>query len=78
LNASQRRYAKMGIHLAKYRYCFDEEWLLRTIELYKAVLANPTKVLDKHFPKKELLPGRTPIWAYLSRMKQGMGFRPRT
>lgn len=77
LNSTQRRYARMGIHLAKYRYALDSEWVLRTRELYAALAANPVVVLDRRFPKRELLPGRTPIWALLSRIKRAMGFRPR-
>lgn len=78
LNSRQRRYAKMGIHLAKYRYAPESDWLLRTRELYAALLANPLAIFDSRFPKRELLPGRTPIWAMLSRVKRAMGFRPRT
>lgn len=78
LNPRQRRFARMGIHLAKYRYAPEQDWGLRTRELYAAVLANPAAVFDGRFPKRELLPGRTPIWALLSRIKRGLGFKPRT
>lgn len=78
LNARQRRYARMGIHLAKYRYAPESAWVFRTRELYAALLVNPLAVFDKRFPKRELFPGRTPIWALLSRIKRTLGFRPRT
>jgi len=78
LNFRQRRYARMGVHLARYRYAQESDWMLRTRELYRALLANPLAVFDSRFPKRELLPGRTPIWSLLSRIKRGMGFKPRT
>jgi len=78
LNEWQRRYAKMGIHLARYRYAPETAWAFRTHELYAALLANPLVVFDKRFPKRELFPGRTPIWTLLSRLKRAMGFKPRT
>lgn len=78
LNSHQKRYARMGIYLARYRYCPEGAWIQRTIELYRAMLANPIAVFDKRFPKRELLPGRTPVWKYLSLMKRAMGFKPRS
>lgn len=77
LSARERRYARMGIHLARYRYAPESDWFYRTRELYAALLANPLAVLDRRFPKRELFPGRTPIWAVLSRIKRALGFRPR-
>ncbi len=78
LNTRERRYARMGIHLARYRYAPESDWGYRTRELYAALLANPLAVFDRRFPKRELIPGRTPIWAMLSRIKRALGFRPRT
>ncbi len=78
LDSRQKRYARMGIHLAKYRYLPEGHWIQRTAELYRAMLSNPFAVVDKRFPKRELLPGRTPIWAFLSRMKRAIGLKPRT
>jgi glycosyltransferase involved in cell wall biosynthesis len=77
LNARQRRFAEMGIHLARYRYAADGDWRTRTRELYAAVLANPAAVKDPRFPKRELLPGRDPIWSGLSRLKRKLGIKPR-
>ncbi len=71
------RYARMGIHLAQYRYAAPAEWQVRTRALYAALLANPAGLFDVRFPKRELLPGRTPLWAFLSRMKRKLGFKPR-
>lgn len=78
LNASERRFARMGLHLAKYRYTPESQWLRRTSYLYLAAMANPPAVFDSRFPKRELLLGREPIWKFLSRVKRRMGFRPRT
>jgi glycosyltransferase involved in cell wall biosynthesis len=78
LNTRERRYARMGIHLARYRYAPESDWGYRTRELYAGLLANPLAVFDRRFPKRELFPGRTPIWAMLSRIKRALGFRPRT
>jgi glycosyltransferase involved in cell wall biosynthesis len=71
------RYVLMGVHLARYRYTPEERWLQRTGHLYRAALANPVGLAHPNFPKRELLPGRRPIWALLSRLKRAMGFRPR-
>jgi glycosyltransferase involved in cell wall biosynthesis len=78
LDRSTRRFAKMGIYLAKYRYASDSEWAKRTLFLYLAAAANPSAVRHPRFPKRELLPGREPIWKALSRIKRLLGFRPRT
>jgi glycosyltransferase involved in cell wall biosynthesis len=78
LNARERRHARMGIHLARYRYAAPDAWRERTRELYAAMLANPAGVFNSRFPKRELLPGREPLWNLLSRIKRRMGFRPRT
>lgn len=78
LDESTRRFAEMGIHLAKHRYTPESDWKRRTRHLYQAAVANPRAVFDPCFPKRDLLPGREPIWKFLSRMKRRMGFRPRT
>ena len=72
-----KRYASMGVHLARYRYTGEERWLMRTLHLYRAALANPTAVNHRHFPGRDMFPGRMPIWAALSRVKRALGFRPR-
>lgn len=71
------RHARMGVHLARYRYTPQERWLARSLHLYRAALANPGGLAHPHFPKRELLPGRRPIWAALSRIKRAVGLRPR-
>lgn len=75
--ARERRFARMGVHLANYRYAAPEAWGLRTLSLYKALLQNPLALLDRRFPKRELLPGRDPVWRFMSRIKRGLGFAPR-
>ena len=56
LDKKLSRHARMGIHLARYRYAEKNDWRFRTRELYAALLANPKAVLDPRFPKRELLP----------------------
>lgn len=77
LDARQRRYARMGIHLARYHYAPDADWMARTCALYRGLIVNPRAVRDRRFPKRELLPGRDPIWRRLSLIKRALGFRPR-
>jgi glycosyltransferase involved in cell wall biosynthesis len=78
LNARERRHARMGIHLARYRYAAPTAWRERTAAVYAAALANPAGIFNSHFPKRDLLIGRAPIKAWLSRIKQRLGFRPRS
>jgi glycosyltransferase involved in cell wall biosynthesis len=78
LDNGMRRFAEMGIHLAKHRYTPESDWKRRTRYLYQAALANPGAVFHPSFPKRELLPGREPIWKFLSTIKRRLGFRPRT
>ena len=77
LDARQARFARMGLHLAKHRYTPASDWRQRTRSLYSALLSNPIAITDPRFPKRELLPGRDPLWAMLSRIKRGLGFKPR-
>jgi glycosyltransferase involved in cell wall biosynthesis len=77
LTRRQRRFAMMGVHLAHQRYLPEEAWWPRTQALYRALMANPRAALDVRFPKRDLLPGRAPLWALLSRIKRGLGLRPR-
>lgn len=72
-----RRFARMGVHLARYRYTTEDRWLSRTWHLYRAAIENPKAVAYRSFPRRDLLPGRQPIWAALSRVKRALGFRPR-
>jgi glycosyltransferase involved in cell wall biosynthesis len=77
LDRKTRRYARSGIFLARHRYGDPEQWWARTKAIYGAILANPAVVTHPSFPKKELLPGREPIWKRLSRAKRALGFKPR-
>jgi glycosyltransferase involved in cell wall biosynthesis len=77
LDKSQRRFARMGVHLTKHHYTPEYLWMQRTWHLYRALVANPLVVFDARFPKRELLIGREPIWTCLSRVKRQLGFRPR-
>lgn len=69
--------AAMGIHLARYRYTAEDDWVMRTKHVYAAAIANPAALLHQHFPKRELIFGRKPVWAWLSRIKRAIGLRPR-
>lgn len=71
------RFARMGVHLARYRYTPEANWSARTRHLYRAALANPGAIAHPGFPTRELVPGRTPVWAALSRVKRALGLRPR-
>jgi len=77
LDSRTRRYARSGIYLARHRYTGPQEWWGRTKALYGALMVNPAAALHPGFPKKELLPGREPIWKQLSRVKRALGLRPR-
>jgi hypothetical protein len=78
LTLRQRRFARMGNALALYRYSAPEAWPTRTRSLYQALMANPAVIMDRRFPRRELLPGREPIWRRLSHIKRALGFKPRT
>ena len=67
LDGRTRRYARSGIFLARHRYADPRRWWTRTKALYGALFANPAAVTHPGFPKRELLPGREPIWKQLSR-----------
>jgi glycosyltransferase involved in cell wall biosynthesis len=77
LDGRTRRYARSGIYLARHRYADPRQWWTRTKALYGALLVNPAAVSHPGFPKKELLPGREPIWKQLSRAKRAIGLKPR-
>jgi glycosyltransferase involved in cell wall biosynthesis len=77
LDSRTRRYARSGIFLARHRYADAEQWWTRTRALYCAVLANPAVVSHPSFPRRELFPGREPIWKQLSRAKRALGLKPR-
>lgn len=77
LSSRQRRQARMGIYLARHRYAPAADWWLRTRMLYAAMATNPLALFDPRIQKGELLPGRAPLWAILSRIKRSLGFAPR-
>ena len=77
LDGRTRRYARSGIFLARHRYADPRRWWTRTKALYGALLVNPAAVTHPGFPKRELLPGREPIWKQLSRAKRALGLKPR-
>jgi glycosyltransferase involved in cell wall biosynthesis len=70
-------FVRMGVHLARYRYTPETNWPARTRHLYRAAMANPGAIRHPGFPRRELLPGRAPVWSALSRLKRALGFRPR-
>jgi glycosyltransferase involved in cell wall biosynthesis len=71
------RLASLGIHLTNAHYTGDARWWRRTMELYRALAISPSVLFQPDFPRRELLPGRTPIWRFLSRLKRALGFKPR-
>jgi glycosyltransferase involved in cell wall biosynthesis len=78
LDDRARRFARMGLHLARHRYLDEKRWWARTRALYAAALANPAVLNDARFPRRDLLPGRAPLWAFLSSVKRRLGFAPRS
>lgn len=65
-----RRLASLGIHLTHAHYTGDARWWRRTVKLYRALAVSPSVVFQPDFPRREIVPGRTPIWRFLSRVKQ--------
>jgi glycosyltransferase involved in cell wall biosynthesis len=78
LSAKQTRYARMGLHLIRHRYAGPQDWPVRTKALYSALLINPRMLVHPRFPKRDLIPAREPLWAWMSRIKRRLGFKPRT
>jgi glycosyltransferase involved in cell wall biosynthesis len=73
-----RRYAKSGIDLSRLRYTPESQWIRRTVAAYRALLVNPVLLRNRDFcHTRDLLPGRYPIWKFLSRVKRFLGFAPR-
>jgi len=72
-----RRAAEIGIRITHAHYLGDAQWPRRTYELYRAALISPAVIKRADFPRRELIPGRTPIWRFLSRVKRALGFKPR-
>ncbi|HET7434393.1 MAG TPA: glycosyltransferase family 2 protein [Thermoanaerobaculia bacterium] len=75
--AAVRRRARAGIHLTRAHYLPDAQWPQRTLELYRAALSEPSILTRPEFPRRELIPARTPIWRVLSRIKRVLGLKPR-
>jgi glycosyltransferase involved in cell wall biosynthesis len=78
LGASARRSARVGVCLTAHHYTPERSWVTRTRLLYQALANDPRLLFRSGFPKRELIPGRTPIWAFLSRVKRRLGIAPRT
>jgi glycosyltransferase involved in cell wall biosynthesis len=72
-----RRRAAAGIHLTHAHYSSDSQWAKRTMELYRALWIDPWLIRRHDFPRRELIPGRQPIWKLLSRIKRALGLAPR-
>jgi glycosyltransferase involved in cell wall biosynthesis len=78
-DARMRRYAKSGIDLTCLRYAPESQWIRRTIAAYRALLLNPAVLRNRDFRHtRDLLPGRYPIWKFLSRVKRLLGVSPRS
>lgn len=70
-----RRAAKGSVWLVRNVYTPKEQWLRRGWYSYRMALANPAML--RHMEKRDLLIGWEPLMRVLSRVKQGLGFRPR-
>jgi glycosyltransferase involved in cell wall biosynthesis len=75
LSARERRFAEMGICLAKYRYAPEADWTQRLRTLWAAAIANPSAVRDPRFPSRGLVPGWSSFRRLLSTLKRRL--RPR-
>lgn len=71
-----RRLARAGIWRVRHHYTNPEQWMRRTWLAYRMLLANPAFV--QHMDRRDLIPGREPLWRFLSRVKRALGFKPRT
>lgn len=73
-----RRHARGGIHLTRHHYLPEEDWVRRTVEVYRAIAANPALLCRPEIRAiRELLPGRYPLFRMLSRIKRALGLKPR-
>jgi hypothetical protein len=72
LSMRERRYARMGKALARHRYTAEDRWVERTIALYQAHAYVPEALFDPRVAKRQLFPGRDPIWRVLSRVKRSV------
>lgn len=72
LSVRERRYARMGRALAAHRYLPEGCWWQRTVALYRAYLACPEALWDRRAPKRQLFPGRDPIFSRLSKIKRAL------
>ncbi len=66
-----RRFARGSSALVTHHYTPARDWVRRTLALYRAVLKNPELLRYagvRH--QREWIPGRQPIWSFLSRVKQ--------
>lgn len=70
-----RRLARGGIWMVHHHYTPPRKWVKRTWYSYRMLLANPG--LLGRMDRRDLLPGREPIWRFLSRVKRALGFKPR-
>lgn len=70
-----RHHARSGVWLVRHHYTPERQWVRRTWYAYRMLLANPA--LLPRMDRRDLLPGRYPIWKFLSRVKRALGFRPR-
>jgi len=70
-----RRLSRGSVWLVRHHYTPPRQWMKRTWYSYRMLLANPA--LFRQMDRRDLFPGREPIWRFLSRVKRALGFRPR-
>ena len=70
-----RRLARGSVWVVRHRYSSPRHWMRRTWYSYRMLLANPA--LFPRMDRRDLIPGREPVWRILSRIKRALGFRPR-
>jgi glycosyltransferase involved in cell wall biosynthesis len=69
LSPPERRAARVGMHLTAHRYAAPGAWWDRTRHAYAAVANDPTCVVWRDFPRRELL---QPVRQVLSRGKRAL------
>jgi len=77
-DALTRRSARAGIWMVHHAYTPETRWARRTYLLYRMIAADPSLLRHPDVRIRELIPLGSPLMRLLSRLKQSLGFRPRS
>jgi len=75
---AMRRAARSGIWMVRHAYTPEARWARRTYLQYRIIAADPPLLFRPGIVVRELIPFGWPLFRALSRIKQALGFRPRT